>query len=224
MNNTNYKYYDLIACLFVAVLLISNIVSVKISQIGQFAFDSGTILFPIAYIFGDILTEVYGYAKSRKIIWMGFISLIMMAITMYIVQNLPPAGDWPLQAEYDAILGFVPRLVLASICAYLVGEFVNSVILAKLKVKTQGKYLWMRTISSTIVGQAADSTTFTLIAFYGVLPLSLMFNVMGTIYVFKVLYEIAATPITYKIVNFLKRVEGVDYYDKDTNFTPFKID
>ena len=224
MNNTNYKYYDLIACLFVAVLLISNIVSVKISHFGKLAFDSGTILFPIAYIFGDILTEVYGYAKSRRIIWTGFLCLVMMALIMYIVQILPPDPSWPLQNEYNAILGFVPRLVFASIIAYLIGEFLNSFVLAKLKIKTQGKYLWMRTIGSTIIGEAADSLVFTFIAFYGVLPAAVMFNVMGTIYVAKVLYEVLATPLTYKIVGFLKKAEGVDIYDKNTNFTPFKID
>jgi uncharacterized integral membrane protein (TIGR00697 family) len=219
-----YKYYDIIACLFVAVLLISNIVSVKVSHFGKFSFDSGTILFPIAYIFGDILTEVYGYAKSRRIIWTGFFCLAVMALVMYIVQILPPDPSWPLQNEYSLILGFVPRIVFASIVAYLIGEFLNSFILAKMKVATLGKNLWMRTIGSTIVGEAADTLVFTAIAFYGVLPMPVILNIMGTIYVAKVLYEILATPLTYKIVNFLKKAEGVDYYDKDTNFSPFKMD
>lgn len=222
-NTTNYKYYDIIACLFVAILLISNIVSVKVSHFGKFSFDSGTILFPIAYIFGDILTEVYGYAKSRRIIWIGFFCLLVMALVMYIVQALPADPSWPFQNEYNVILGFVPRLVFASIVAYLFGEFLNSFVLAKLKIRTAGKYLWMRTISSTIIGQAADSIVFTAIAFYGVLPASVMLNIMGTIYVAKVLYEILVTPLTYKIVHFLKKAEGVDVYDTNTDFTPFKI-
>lgn len=224
MNNTNYKYYDIIACLFVAILLISNIVSVKVSHFGKFSFDSGTILFPIAYIFGDILTEVYGYAKSRRIIWTGFFCLALMALVMYIVQILPPDEFWGMQKEYTMILGFVPRIVFASIVAYLVGEFLNSFILAKMKVASSGKNLWMRTIGSTIVGEAADTIIFTSIAFYGVLPNSVLLNIMGTIYVAKVLYEVLATPITYAVVNFLKKAEGVDYYDKNTNFTPFRID
>lgn len=220
----NFKHYDTIACLFVTVLIISNIAAAKISHIGPFDFDAGTILFPIAYIFDDILTEVYGYAKSRRIIWLGFFSLITMAVTFLIVQYLPSAKDWNNQAAYETILGFVPRIVIASMCAYWLGEFLNSYVLAKMKIWTNGKYLWTRTIGSTIAGEAIDTITFISIAFYGVLPLSVMFNVMGTIYIFKVLYEILATPLTYRVVNFLKRAEGVDIYDKNTNFNPFTHD
>ncbi len=223
-NGVNYKYYDVIACLFVAVLIISNIASAKVASLWGFNFDGGTILFPISYIFGDILTEVYGYAKSRKIIWIGFLCLIITALTLALVQYLPAAETWTNQAAYESILGFVPRIILASITAYFLGEFSNSFILAKMKIYTQGKYLWTRTIGSTVVGEAVDSITFALIAFYGVLPLPAMLNLMGTIYVFKVLYEVAATPLTYKIVNFLKRSEGVDYYDKNTKFSPFLIE
>ena len=221
---TNFKYYDVIACLFVAVLIISNIASAKVSHIGPFDFDGGTVLFPIAYIFDDILTEVYGYAKARKIIWLGFFSLIIMALTLALVQFLPAAPGWTNQAAYESVIGFVPRLVLASITAYWMGEFLNSFVLAKMKLWTNGKYLWTRTIGSTIAGEAVDTITFTTIAFLGVLPLAGMFNVMATIYVFKVLYEILATPLTYKIINFLKKSEQTDYYDRDTSFTPFKFD
>lgn len=223
-NTTVFKHYDTIACLFVAVLIISNIASAKVSHIGPFDFDGGTILFPIAYIFDDILTEVYGYAKSRKIIWLGFFSLITMALTLGVVQYLPAAPDWTNQAAYETIIGFVPRIVLASMTAYWLGEFLNSYVLAKMKLWTNGKMLWTRTVGSTVVGEAVDTVTFTTIAFLGVLTLPTMFNVMATIYVFKVLYEILATPITYKVINFLKKSEGVDYYDKGTNFTPFKLD
>lgn len=221
--NNNLKYYDVITGLFVAVLIISNIVSTKVAKIGPFNFDGGNFLFPIAYIFGDILTEVYGYARSRRIIWIGFGSLILMAFAFTVVQYLPPASDWPNQQAYEAILGFVPRLVFASMVAYFLGEFSNSYILAKMKIWSSGKKLWQRTISSTIAGQAVDTIVFSLIAFYGVIPLPGLLNLMGTIYVFKVAYEILATPLTYKIVNFLKKAEGVDVYDTNTNFNPFKV-
>ncbi len=223
IQNNNYKYYDWITGIFVAVLIISNVVSSKVARIGIFNFDGGTILFPIAYIFGDILTEVYGYAKSRKIIWIGFTALILMAASTVIVQFLPPAPDWPNQAAYEAIIGFVPRLVFARIVAYWLGEFSNSYVLAKMKVWTQGKWLWTRTIGSTIIGEGVDTVIFTSIAFYGVLSLGGMFNLMATIYVFKVLFEILATPLTYKIVAFLKKEEGVDVYDTNTNFNPFAV-
>jgi hypothetical protein len=223
-NQTNFKYYDVIACLFVAVLIISNVASAKVSHIGPFDFDGGTILFPIAYIFDDILTEVYGYAKSRKIIWLGFLSLTFMALTLGIVQYLPAAPGWTGQAAYEAVIGFVPRIVLASMTAYWVGEFINSYVLAKMKLWTNGQKLWTRTIGSTIAGEALDTVLFTSIAFYGAIPLSTMFNIMATIYVFKVLYEVLATPLTYKIIHFLKKSEHEDYYDRGTNFTPFKLD
>ncbi len=219
----NFKYYDIITGLFVAVLIISNIVSTKVAKIGPFNFDGGNILFPIAYIFGDILTEVYGYAKSRRIIWIGFGSLALMALAFVIVQQLPPAQDWPNQQAYESILGFVPRLVIASMVAYFLGEFSNSYILAKMKIWSNGKKLWQRTIGSTLVGEAIDTSLFSLIAFYGVIPMGGLLNLMATIYVFKVSYEILATPFTYKIVNFLKKAEGVDVYDTNTNFNPFKV-
>jgi len=219
----NFKYYDIIGALFVAVLIISNIASAKVASVMGFNFDGGTILFPISYIFGDILTEVYGYKKSRRIIWTGFFCLAIMALTLVIVQYLPSAKDWPNQTAFEAVLGFVPRLVIASMLAYLAGEFTNSFILAKMKIWTAGKKLWSRTISSTIIGQGIDSLVFGFIAFYNILPLPALLNLIGTIYVFKVLYEVVITPLTYKLVNFLKKAENQDYYDKGTNFNPFSI-
>ncbi len=223
MEKNNFRYYDIIACLFVAVLIVSNIASAKVNAVHGFNFDGGTVLFPIAYIFDDILTEVYGYARSRRIIWLGFISLVFMAATLAVVQYLPAAKDWTNQAAYEAVLGFVPRLVLASIIAYLCGEFTNSFTLAKMKISTEGKYLWMRTIGSTVVGEAVDSLIFSMIAFYGTMPLTEILNLIGTIYVFKVVYEIVATPLTYRVIAFLKRAEGVDTYDTQTNFNPFTL-
>jgi len=225
MNATpiNFKYFDIICAIFVAVLIISNIASSKVARIGPFNFDGGTILFPISYIFDDILTEVYGYAKARRAIWLGFVCLIILAVTLAIVEILPAAKDWSGQAAYSQILGFVPRLVLASMAAYWTGEFLNSYVLAKMKIWTSGKYLWTRTIGSTVAGEAADSFVFSLIAFTGVLPLAGVFNLMVTIYVFKVLFEVVATPLTYKTVNFLKRAESEDYYDRGTDFNPFAI-
>ena len=219
----NFKYYDIIGALFVAVLIISNIASAKVASVMGFNFDGGTILFPISYIFGDILTEVYGYKKSRRIIWTGFFCLVVMALTLLVVQFLPSAKDWPNQTAFEAVLGFIPRLVIASMLAYLAGEFTNSFILAKMKIWTAGKKLWGRTIGSTIVGQGVDSLVFGFIAFYNILPLPALLNLIGTIYVFKVLYEILATPLTYKAVNFLKKAENQDHYDKNTNFNPFSI-
>jgi uncharacterized integral membrane protein (TIGR00697 family) len=221
MQEQNFKYYDIIAGLFVAVLIISNIASAKVASVAGFNFDGGTILFPISYIFGDILTEVYGYKKSRRIIWLGFACLVMMALTLAVVQYLPAAKDWPNQGAYEAVLGFVPRLVLASLIAYWAGEFTNSYVLAKMKIRTSGRHLWSRTIGSTVVGEGVDSLVFSLVAFYGTMPLPALLNLMGTIYVFKVLFEALATPITYKVINFLKRREGVDVYDRDTKFNPF---
>ncbi len=223
MQQNNFKYYDIIGALFVAVLIISNIASAKVASVWGFNFDGGTILFPISYIFGDVLTEVYGYQKSRRIIWTGFLCLVVMALTLAVVQYLPSAKDWPNQNAYEAVLGFVPRLVLASMIAYWAGEFSNSYILARMKVWTAGKMLWSRTIGSTVIGEGVDSIIFSLIAFYGTMPFSALLNLIGTIYVFKVLYEVLATPLTYRVIKFLKRAENQDYYDNDTNFNPFRI-
>jgi len=217
----NYKYFGTLSVFFVSVLLISNVASTKIVDFGWFTFDGGTLLFPLSYIFGDIMTEVYGYRKARRVIWLGFFSALMMSIVFIVVGKLPPAADWGNQAAYDAILGLTPRIVLASLFAYACGSFSNSLILAKMKIWTKGKYLWMRTIGSTVVGELVDSTLFILIAFLGILPPSLLITLILSNYIFKTLVEVVLTPVTYKVVSFLKKNEQEDYYDTDTNFNPF---
>lgn len=219
----NYKYLDIITALFVAVLLISNVASSKITTFGPFTLDAGTILFPLAYIFGDILTEVYGYARARRVIWIGLWCSLLMAAVFMIVSVLPPAADWPNQTAYESILGWTPRIVLASIIAYFAGEFSNSLIMAKLKVLTKGRKLWSRTIGSTLVGQFFDTGLFILIAFWGVLPNEVLIALMLSNYVFKVGAEVIFTPVTYAAVNFLKKSEKEDHYDKKTNFNPFLV-
>lgn len=217
------KYLAVITGLFVAVLIISNIASTKISQIGWLVLDAGTILFPLSYIFGDILTEVYGYKKARQVIWTGFFSLILMSVVFFIVGLLPSAEGWTNQSAYDLILGVVPRIAIASMIAYFAGEFSNSFTLAKMKIFTDGKMLWARTIGSTIIGQAVDTLLFTIIAFYGVLPFDVFIALIVSNYVFKVGVEILFTPMTYKIVGFLKKHEQLDTYDYKTDFSPFKL-
>ena len=216
-----YKYLGTLSVFFVAVLLISNIASTKIVQLGWLTFDGGTLLFPLSYIFADILTEVYGFARSRRVIWLGFFCAFVMSAILYIVGMLPAAADWGNQAAYDVILGQAPRIVFASLIAYLCGEFINSFILAKMKVWTAGKWLWSRTIGSTLVGEFVDSSLFILIAFAGVLPNSLLLTLIVSNYVFKTAIEILFTPVTYAAVGYLKRTEGEDHYDRDTNFSPF---
>ena len=219
----SYKYLTTLSVFFVSVLLISNVASTKIVDFGWFTFDGGTLLFPLSYIFGDILTEVYGYKRSRGVIWLGFFSAFVMSIVFIVVGALPAAPDWTNQAAYDAILGLTPRLVLASLIAYFCGEFSNSFILAKMKILTGGKWLWTRTIGSTVVGELIDSTLFILIAFWGILPSALILTLIISNYLFKTAVEIVFTPITYKVIGFLKKNENEDYYDRDTNFNPFTV-
>jgi uncharacterized integral membrane protein (TIGR00697 family) len=218
-----YRFFDLIMALFVAVLLISNVASSKILQLGAFTFDGGTILFPISYIFGDILTEVYGYRRSRRVIWVGFACAGLMAGIFALVGALPPAEGWENQEAYLAILGTTPRIVGGSLIAYFVGEFSNSYTLAKMKILTQGRWLWTRTIASTLVGEGIDTILFVTIAFAGTLPWPLFWSVIASNYVFKCGLEAAMTPVTYRITNFLKQAENEDVYDTDTNFNPFRI-
>lgn len=218
-----YKYLGIITGLFVAVLLISNVVSTKILQLGPFTFDGGTIIFPLSYIFGDILTEVYGYKKSRQVIWIGFFSALLMSLVFIIVGKLPAAEDWPNQAAYDAVLGLTPRIVIASLIAYFAGEFSNSYTLAKMKILTRGRWLWTRTVGSTIVGELVDTILFCAIAFWGVLPTGLLISVIISNYIFKAGIEIIFTPLTYHIIGFLKKHEAEDYYDYGTKFNPFKL-
>jgi len=217
-----YRHFDSVMALFVAVLLISNVASSKILVLGPFTFDGGTILFPLSYIFGDILTEVYGYSRSRKVIWTGFFCTGLMALVFVVVGMLPPAPGWDGQEAYMTILGITPRIVLGSLIAYFSGEFSNSYVLAKMKIWTRGRWLWMRTIGSTVVGEGVDTLLFVLIAFYGVLLPPLLGSVILSNYVFKVGVEALATPVTYAITNFLKRAENEDYYDYHTDFNPFR--
>lgn len=217
------KHLNFITASVVAVLIISNIVSNKLVTIGPLTFDAGTILFPLAYILGDILTEVYGYARARKVIWTGFVLVALSSLTIYIVGLLPPAADWPNQQAYQTVLGLTPRIVLASLTAYLIGEFSNSFVMAKLKIKTKGKMLWLRTVSSTLVGQGLDTAIFCVIAFYGVFPNEVLIAIIVSNYVMKVVLEVLFTPVTYAVTNHLKKVEGEDHFDTKTNFNPFKL-
>lgn len=218
-----FKYLDVITVFFVAFLLISNVVASKILMLGPLAIDGGGLLFPLTYIFGDVLTEVYGYKRTRKAIWLGLSANLLMAAMFMIVGLMPPASDWPNQDAYMAILGQSSRIVLASVTAYFCGEFINSFILAKMKIWTKGKLLWSRTIGSTIFGEAIDTTVFMFIAFWGVLPMDLFILVGLSGYLLKVAIEILFTPFTYLIINFLKKKENEDYYDTKTNFNPFQL-
>jgi len=217
-----FKYLDVITVAFVSVLLISNVASSKILDLGAFTFDGGTILFPLSYIFGDILTEVYGYGRSRRVIWMGFFAAMLMSLCFMVVGALPASPEWSHQEAYDVILGLTPRIVVASLTAYFLGEFVNSYIMAKMKILTKGKYLWARTIGSTLGGEFVDTAIFVGVAFYGVLPGEILPAILISNFVFKTMVEVLFTPVTYAIVGFLKRSEQEDHYDYDTNFNPFK--
>jgi uncharacterized integral membrane protein (TIGR00697 family) len=219
----SYKYFTAVTVAFVAVLLISNIISTKLVDFGFLIFDAGTLLFPFAYIFGDLLTEVYGYKKSRQVIWMGFGAALLMSLVFIGVNYLPAAADWGHQAAYEAILGLAPRIVLASLLAYLVGEFLNSSILAKMKVHMQGKRFALRAIVSTLVGQGADTIIFILVAFTGIFPWPVIVSIIISNYIFKVGVEVVFLPITSRVVKWFKKHENEDYYDTDTNFNPFKF-
>jgi uncharacterized integral membrane protein (TIGR00697 family) len=233
-SNREFKYFDRIMAFFVMVLVVSNIASsAKIIDLGvkvlgiPLAFDAGTLLFPISYIFGDILTEVYGYKRSRRVIWTGFGALALSAFVFWGVQNLPGEVTWQGyagDAAYSAILGGMSSggIVLASLTAYWLGEFSNSFVLAKMKVLTEGRWLWTRTIGSTLVGELVDSSVFIAVAsFFGVFPWSLFVTLAFTNYILKTVTEAVLTPVTYWIVNSLKRVENEDFYDRETDFNPF---
>jgi queuosine precursor transporter len=234
-----YKYYDLIMAAFVAVLLCSNLIGVqKVSSVnlpfyGEYIYGAGVLFFPISYLFGDVLTEVYGYARSRKVIWAGFAALIFASLMAFVVTylslpvNVSPEtmqGNLEKQRAIEMIFGQTPRIVLASLTAFWMGEFVNSFVLAKLKLVTSGKFLWIRTIGSTILGEIADSLVFYPIAFFGAWSNEQLISVMIGNYFIKVLWETVATPFTYLIVNFLKKAEHEDFYDKDTDFNPFSLE
>lgn len=215
---SSFRFLDRITGLFVAVLIISNIASVKIVTVGPFTFDGGTLLFPLAYIFGDVLTEVYGFRAGRRVIWTGFAALALLVVTLALVDRLPPEST-----AFTAVLGQAPRIALASLIAYWAGEFTNSIVLARMKVATGGRWLWTRTIGSTLVGQAVDTTVFVVVAFYGVLPDGDVTAILISNYVFKVAVETALTPLTYAVVMALKRAEGVDAFDRDTDFNPLVL-
>lgn len=209
---------------FVTVLLCASVIGVqKVSSIGGHPFGAGILFFPLSYFFGDVLTEVYGYARSRRVIWAGFAAMIFAAFMSWVVVNLPSGPGWTHQAEYDFVFGNTPRIVFASLMAFWAGEFANSVTLAKMKVKTGGRWLWTRTVGSTIVGEAVDSTIFYPLAFFGIWSFGDVLTVMYTNYILKVTWEVIATPVTYRVVNFLKRVEHEDYYDRSTDFNPFTL-
>jgi queuosine precursor transporter len=217
-----YRYLDLLINLFVVVLIVSNLIAPKFVAVGWFRFSAAQLLFPLAYIFGDVFTEVYGYGASRKAIWTGFMaSAIMTAFGLFAIW-LPPAPEFKNQAAYEIIFGAVPRNVAGSLLAFWAGEFANSFTMAKMKLWTDGRHLWTRTVGSTIVGQAVDTTIVILFIFWGQ-PLGVMFRLIVSGYLFKVTYEVIATPLTYSVVNFLKRTEGVNYFDRTTNFNPFAV-
>ena len=215
--------FVLVAVIFTACLITSNITAVKLISMFGFVMPAAIIVFPISYIFGDVLTEVYGYQAARRVIWLGFLCNLFAVIAIWLGQILPAASFWDGQAAYERILGYTPRLLAASFTAYLVGEFANSYVLAKMKCATKGRWLWTRTIGSTLVGQGLDSLVFIVLAFAGVIPASGLVNAVLTQWFIKSAYEAVLTPATYQIVLFLKRREGIDYYDYDTRFNPFLI-
>jgi uncharacterized integral membrane protein (TIGR00697 family) len=220
-----YRYYDLVMAAFVTVLLCSNLIgAAKIAEIGSFKFGAGVLFFPISYVFGDVLTEVYGYARARKVVWAGFGALAFASFMSFVVLALPPARGWENQPAYETVFGATPRIVLASLVAYFSGEFCNSFVLAKMKIWTEGRQLWSRTIGSTIVGEAVDSAIFYPLAFLGIWPTPLVLQVMVSNYFLKVGWEVVMTPFTYRVVSFLKRAESEDYFDRTTNFTPFSLE
>ena len=223
------RYFDYVMAAFVTILLLSNVLGagkvavVDLPGIGAWPFGAGILFFPISYVIGDVLTEVYGYGRARRCIWAGFAAMLFMAFMSFVVVALPPAPDWTGQAAYEQVFGQVPRIVFASICAFWVGEFVNSYVLAKMKVWTQGRHLWTRTIGSTIAGEGVDSLIFYPLAFWGAAGWTnaLVIKVLLTQWALKVSWEAILTPFTYAVVGFLKRREGVDVYDEATDFSPF---
>ena len=223
-NQREYRYYDLVMAGFVTVLLCSNLIGpAKIAEVAGFTFGAGVLFFPFSYIFGDCLTEVYGYKRARRVVWAGFAALIFASAMTQIVLAFPPASGWPHQQAYETALGATWRIALASLIAFWAGEFVNSYVLAKIKLWMQGRQLYVRTISSTIAGQAIDSLLFYSIAFYGVWSSEQLLLVMVSNYAIKVIWEALMTPLTYVIVGFLKKREHEDVFDRDTNFTPFSL-
>lgn len=247
MHGAHFRYYDLVLAAFVVILVLSNVVGagkravVDLPIVGLWPFGAGILFFPLSYILDDVLTEVYGYARARRVIWAGFAALIFLVLMEWVTVALPPAKDWTGQAAYEYVFGLPPhrvdqfpyvsvgiggRIAFASLCAFWVGDILNSVVLAKMKIWTQGKMLWTRTIGSTIVGEGADSLVFYPLAFYGLpdWPVQALLAVMLSQFLLKVGWEVLLTPVTYAVVGFLKRAEGIDVYDEGTDFTPFSAD
>ena len=228
-SQTQFRHYDLVMAAFVTILLLSNLIGaskpsyVTLPFIGEWSFGAGVLFFPVSYIIGDVLTEVYGYARARRVIWTGFAALLFMAFMAWVVVQLPPAAGWPGQAAYEFVFGNSWRIVLASMIAFWAGEFANSYVLAKMKIWTRGRHLWMRTIGSTVVGQGLDSLIFYPLAFWGLAgwPVELLWQVVLSQWAIKTAWEAVLTPVTYAVVGSLKKAEGVEVFDTDTVFSPF---
>ena len=224
--NSNARYsswFVVVVAVFITSLITANITSVKLIEVWGLVLPAGIVIFPVSYIAGDVLTEVYGYARARKVIWLGFLCNLLTVMVIWLGQVIPPASFWDGQTAYERILGYAPRLLVASFLAYLVGEFFNAYVMAKMKIATKGRWLWTRTITSTLVGQGVDSLVFITIAFAGTLPLMALALGVVTQWLVKSAYEAVATPVTYKVVGFLKQQEGLDVYDHDTRFNPLLI-
>jgi uncharacterized integral membrane protein (TIGR00697 family) len=218
----HFRYLDYVMAAFVAILLLSNLIgAAKLATVGGFTFGAGILFFPLSYVIGDVLTEVYGYANARRVVWTGFAALLFMAAMSYIVVAMPPAAGWEGQAAYESVFGSTWRIVAASIIAFWAGEFVNSFVLARMKVLTAGRHLWSRTIGSTFFGQAVDSLIFYPVAFLGIWSNEQVLIVMVTNWGLKVLWEALLTPVTYAVVGWFKAREGVDVFDAETDFSPF---
>ena len=230
LGSARLRYFDYVMAAFVTILLLSNVLgagkvaTVNLPVIGDWPFGAGILFFPVSYVIGDVLTEVYGYARARRVIWAGFSALLFMAFMSWVVVALPPAPDWTNQPAYEAVFGQVPRIVFASMVAFWAGEFVNSYVLAKMKGWTKGRHLWTRTIGSTVAGQGVDSLIFYPLAFWGAegWTTGLVVTVLFTQWALKVGWEALLTPVTYAVVGWLKRREGIDVYDRGTDFTPFR--
>ena len=217
------QWFVIVVAVFITCIITANITAVKLVTIFGLILPAGVFVFPISYIVGDVLTEVYGFQRARRVIWLGFFCNLIAVLAIWFGGIMPAAPFWKAQGAYEIILGYTPRLLTASFLAYLIGEFTNSIVLAKMKVATNGRWLWSRTIGSTLVGQGLDSLVFVLVAFFGTIPLTGLVAAIFAQWLFKSIYEAAATPLTYLVVNALKRREGVDVYDRDTDFNPLPI-
>lgn len=223
LGRVRYKYLDALTTAFVVILLVSNLVAQKVCLIGSFAVSGAILLFPITYIFGDVFTEVYGFAASRRAIWLGFFGTALLYVMGSLTIALPPARGWHNQQAFSTVFGFIPRILAASLAAFWAGEFANSYTMARLKLLTEGRMLWTRTIGSTIVGQAVDTTLVVLLTFAGTVPWRILGNMIATGYLLKVGYEVLATPLTYVVIYWLKRAEGADAFDRHESFNPFSF-